>query len=79
MVAYIKEHFSKSAAEEFVCMFYHISLNQGGIDEPTARIIDDIVPAVTRREQMHQTISIPTAQQVNINPQRVINSGAEEE
>jgi hypothetical protein len=38
-----------------------------------------IVPAVLEREKGSTTVQIPTAGQVNINPQRVINRAEEEE
>ena len=41
--------------------------------------VDGIVPGVIEREKPHQTIEIPQAGQVNINPQQVINQTKEED
>jgi hypothetical protein len=75
MIAHVKEQFSKSAAEEFVNMFYHISMSQGSIDETIATLIDGIVPSIIKRDSPHTQIKLSNPQQVNINPQRVINRG----
>ena len=71
MAAHVKERFSKAGAEEFITMYYRLAMKHGNLDEETCKIIDGIVPAVIERDKSHQTIDIPQAGQVNINPQQV--------
>lgn len=73
MVAHVKERFSKAAADEFVSMYYHLSMAHGDIDETDASLIDSIIPAIILRDAPRQTVEIPHAGQVNINPQAVNN------
>ena len=73
LVTIVKDRFSKSGAEEVCTMLYHLALEHGAIDEATFKLIDDIVPAVIQRDKPQQTVEIPQAGQVNINPQQVIN------
>lgn len=79
MITHVKEQFSKPAAEEFVNMFYHLSMAQGNIDETNAMLIDSIVPAIIKRDSPHTQIDVTTAHQVNIRPGQVINKTSEEE
>lgn len=78
MVAHVKQRFSKAGAEEFCTMYYHLAMEHGNLDEETSKLIDGIVPAILQRDAHHQTINIPTAQQVNINPKEVVNHTKEE-
>ena len=71
MATHVKERFSKAGAEEFITMYYRLAMKHGNLDEETCKIIDGIVPAVIERDKSHQTIDIPQAGQVNINPQQV--------
>ena len=73
MVAHIKDRFSKTAADEFVSMFYKISMDHGDVDEEAAKLIDDIIPAIIRRDSPQQIVDITTAHQVNVSPQKVEN------
>lgn len=78
MVAHVKQRFSKAGAEEFCTMYYHLAMEHGNLDEATSKLIDGIVPAILQRDAHHQTINIPTAQQVNIHPKEVVNHTKEE-
>lgn len=78
MVEIVKARFSKTAAEEFSNMLYTLATKYGYLDEEICETIDGIVPAILQRDAHHQTINIPTAQQVNINPKEVINTPKEE-
>ena len=50
MVAHIKDRFSKTAADEFVSIFYKSLMVHGFGDEEAAKLIDDIIPAIIRRD-----------------------------
>ena len=78
MVEIVKARFSKTAADEFSNMLYTLATKHGYLDEEICETIDGIVPAILQRDAHHQTINIPTAQQVNINPKEVINTPKEE-
>lgn len=73
MITHVTERFSKTAADEFSVMLYQLAVKHGYLDERICQMIDDIVPSVLKRESLHQTIEIPSAGQVNINPQNVHN------
>ncbi len=74
MVAYVKEKYSMSSAKEFITMCYRLFIrNDKMIDEDTATLLDGIEEDIRSREANHQTIEIPYASQVNINPQSVNN------
>lgn len=74
MVEHVKQRFSKAAAEEFSIMYYQLARKKDNkLDEETSKLIDGIVPAILQRDAHHQTINIPTAQQVNISPNKVEN------
>ena len=77
MVEIVKARFSKVGAEEFTNMLYNLATKHGHLDEEISKAIDSIVPAVLQREKNNTTIQIPTAQQVNINPQNVNNNTKE--
>ena len=79
MAAHMKAQFSKSAAEEFVNMYYHLAMQSGNIDEETAKLIDSIVPEILRRDVPTTNIDVATAHQVNVNPQTVVNHEREKE
>ena len=79
MAEIVKARFSKAGAEEFSNMLYKLASKHGYLDENTSRAIDDIVDAVIEREKGSTTVQIPTAQQVNINPQQVTNEFKNEE
>ena len=55
-----------------------ISDTHGYWDEKICKQVDAVVPAIKEREALRQTINIPTAQQVNINPKEVINKPIED-
>lgn len=76
---YVKSCFSKSGGAEVGIMLYHFAKDRGPIDEKTAKLIDDILPAIIERDKPHQTVEIPHAGQVNISPQQVITQLKEEE
>lgn len=78
MVEIVKTRFSKGAAEEFTNMLYNLATKHGYLDEEISKAIDSIVPAVIERDKPKQTVHIPTAHQVNINPQEVVNHFKEE-
>lgn len=73
MAEYVKERFSKAGAEAFTNMLYNLALKHGYLDEEVSKAIDEIVPAVIERDKPKQTVNIPTAHQVNINPKQVTN------
>ena len=73
MVNHVKACFSRESAAEFVNMYYHLSLQHGGIEENAAKLVDSIIPAITNRDKCNTTVEIPTAGQVNINPQKIDN------
>lgn len=74
MAEYVKERFSKAGAEAFTNMLYNLALKHGYLDEEVSKAIDEIVPAVIERDKPKQTVHIPTAHQVNINPKQVTNT-----
>lgn len=74
---YVKERFSKSGGDEVSTMLYHIAMERGNLDEETFRLIDSIGPAIWKRDLPFTKVEIPTAQQVNINPQNVHNHTSE--
>lgn len=74
MVMHVKERFSEAGANEFIGMFYRVGLAHGFIsDEKLCQLIDGIIPTIQERNSRHMNIDINTAQQVNVNPQQVIN------
>lgn len=73
MVEIVKARFSKSAAEEFANMLYSLAFKHGYMDEEICKAIDDIVPSILERDKASTTVQIPSAGQVNVNPQQVIN------
>lgn len=79
MIEIVKERFSKSGADEFYGMISNLAVKHGWMNESLWKMIDGIVPAVIERDKPRQTVRIPHAGQVNINPLRVINQtvGAE--
>lgn len=79
MIEIVKERFSKSGADEFYGMISNLAVKHGCMNEDMWQMIDGIVPAVIERDKPRQTVRIPQAGQVNINPLRVINQtvGAE--
>ena len=76
MIEIVKERFSKSGADEFYGMISNLAVKHGCMNESLWKMIDGIVPAVIERDKPRQTVRIPHAAQVNINPQRVINQTA---
>ncbi len=73
MIEIVKERFSKSGADEFYGMISNLAVKHGWMNESLWKMIDGIVPAVIERDKPRQTVRIPQAGQVNINPLRVIN------
>ena len=76
MIEIVKERFSKSGADEFYGMISNLAVKHGCMNEDMWQMIDGIVPAVIERDKPRQTVRIPQAGQVNINPLRVINRTA---
>ena len=74
MTEIVKKRFSKAAAEEFSNMLYTLASKHGYLDEEIGTAIDEIVPAVIERDIPQQTLHIPAAHQVNINPKHVTNT-----
>lgn len=79
MVKHVKQRFSKSAAEEFCTMYYHLAMEHGGLDEETSKLVDSIVPAILQRDVPQPTLNIDTATQVNLGPKEVNNYFKEEQ
>ena len=79
MAEIVKKRFSKAGAEEFSNMLYNLTTKHGFLDEEISKAIDGIVAAVIEREKGSTTVHIPTAQQVNINPQQVTNTFNDDE
>lgn len=79
MAEIVKKRFSKAGAEEFSNMLYNLTTKHGFLDEEISKAIDGIVAAVIEREKGSTTVHIPTAQQVNINPQQVTNTFTDDE
>lgn len=73
MAEIVRKRFSKAGAEEFTNMLYNLAVRHGRLDEEVCKAIDAIVPAVIEREKGMTTVQIPTAHQVNINPEQVTN------
>lgn len=73
VAAFVKERFSRAGANEVCTMLYSKASDHGFLGEDTFKVIDGIVPGVIAREKPHQTIEIPQAGQVNINPKEVKN------
>jgi len=78
MTDIVKKRFSKAGAEEFSNMLYNLATKHGYLDEEFSKAIDEIVPAVIERDKPKQTVQIPTAHQVNINPKQVTNTYTDE-
>lgn len=78
MIADVQSQFEMTSAKDFCSMYYRISAKHGNLDEKICKLVDAIVPTIKEREAHHQTINIPTAQQVNINPKEVVNHTKEE-
>ena len=70
---YMKERFSKSGAEEVSAMLYHLAVKHGALGEETLKLIDSIVPAILKRNPLHQIFNLPNVQQFNNNPGEVVN------
>ena len=79
IAVFVKDRFSSSGANEICTMLYGKAAEHNFLGEDTFKVIDGIVPAVLKRDVPHTKIDIPTAQQVNINPQQVINQAKEED
>ena len=77
MASYVIKNFSESAANEFINLYYHFAIQYNNLDDDASKIMDGIIPAIHRRNAPQTQIEIPTAQQVNINPQNVNNNTKE--
>lgn len=73
ITAFVKERFSKSGADEICTMLYGKAAEHGYLGENTFKLIDGIVPAVIERDKPLHKVDISQANQVNINPQEVVN------
>lgn len=71
LIAEIKKTLSLASAYEVSLVLYHILINRGIIKDEVFNLIDSIIPAIYQREALHQTINIPSANHVEINPQIV--------
>lgn len=69
----VKERFSKEGAMEVSTMLYHLAVERGCLEEELFKMIDGILPAVLKREPIHQTFNMPNVEQFNNNPQTVNN------
>lgn len=78
MIADVQKQFELTSAKDFCSMYYRIATKHGYWDEKICNLVDSIVPSIKERDAQHQTINIPTAQQVNISPKEVINQIKEE-
>lgn len=78
VVAYVKERFSKSGADEICTMLYGKAVEHSCLEEYVLKQIEGIIPAIIKRDMPHQTVEIPQAGQVNINPHKVENNFKEE-
>lgn len=78
MVAHVKECFDEAAAYQFCHLFYSLASKHGHLNKEASALIDSIIPAIKVREARHQTINIPTVQQLNLNPKEVVNHTKEE-
>lgn len=78
MIADVQSQFEMTSAKDFCSMYYRIAAKHNNMDDRICELVDAIVPAIKEREAHHQTINIPTAQQVNINPKEVVNHTKEE-
>ena len=68
MVVYVKERFSKQAAEEFINMYWHlISTRKNIYKKDFSELVGDILPSIIKRDSPYQTININNPSQVNIN------------
>ncbi len=77
MAEHVKERFSKSGADEFITMFYRLSLKHGYLDERTCNAIDAIIPYILERGALRQNFDIKEAENVYINP--TVNNHAKDE
>ena len=77
MVVYVKERFSKQAAEEFINMYWHLISTRKDIDSELSELVGDILPAIIERDAPHQTFEINDPVQVYINPSKVVNKHEE--
>lgn len=73
----VKERFSKEGALEVSTMLYHLAVERGCLEEELFKMIDGILPAVLKREPIHQTFNMPNVEQFNNNPQTVNNYNKE--
>lgn len=71
LIAEIKKTLSHTSANEISLVLYHILINRGIKNDEAFKLIDSITPAIYQREALHQTINIPSANHVEINPQIV--------
>ena len=78
MIMIAKERFSKTGADELYGLLCKLAVKHGYMSESVWHMLDGIVPAILQRDTHHQTINIPSAQQVNINPKEVVNHTKEE-
>ncbi len=70
MATHVMERFSKPAAEEFITMFYRLSLKHGNLDESVCNMIDRIIPTILQRGGTHQTFNFERdVHQMNLNTQ----------
>ena len=73
MANYVIENFSEGAANEFINLYYHFAMQYKKVDDEASKIMDCILPAIHKRNTPHTQVDVTTANQVNVNPQQVIN------
>ena len=73
IVAFVKERFSKSGADEICTMLYRKAVEHGYLGEDTFKQLDGIVPAIIKRDKPQTNVDIKETGQVNINPQEINN------
>ena len=71
MVVYVKKFFSESAANQFINMYYHYAIKYNRVGDEVSQLMDGIIPSIQQRNIPYTKIDIPSAGQVNINPQNV--------
>lgn len=74
-----KKWFHESGALEISNMLYRLTIDHNYLEGDVWNLINSIIPAVEKRIAPNTTIDIPSAGQVYISPQKVINHASEED
>lgn len=75
MTKTVVERWSSPCADEFAKLLYEVATRHGVMNEETFKAIVDIIPSEHHREKVSTTVKILNVNQVNINPNNVINFG----